>query len=383
MAILNSKQLWAERNRLAEEQRRAVDDKDESKALVIQGQIEQLDITIGHVIEEEDALRNAPKPKPHNESFGVRILGVRDEFHGLQVGFKNSAEVGPRNAASVVTVGAPTEIELELPAKLPGAFQNFASTLLETPAAGSVTYKQRDKSSESGAPATWGGVTEGASATKAQVIYAWKDAVANKETIAGYVPISKDTLMDYDELLDLIEHDLLLDLDEITNAKYWNGSDSTHIVGITNVTGIQTFTEAMGGMYFDAIRMMRTKVMRNARRIPTHVAVSPEVREAIDLYKTETGLYQTLGSDVYWGMQVVEDASCPGILVYDSFAARRRAIHGGTTVEIGYYNDQFIKNELSILGEHTKALQVRYPDAFCLAKQTDLDKAPAAAGVGA
>lgn len=383
MAILNSKQLWAERNRLAEEQRRAVDDKDESKALVLQGQIEQLDITIGHVIEQEDALRNAPKPQPQNESFGVRILGTRDEFHGLAVGFKNSAEVGPRNAASVVTVGAPTEIELELPAKLPGAFQNFASTLLETPAAGSVTYKQRDKTSESGAPATWGGVTEGASATKAQVIYAWKDAVANKETIAGYVPISKDTLMDYDELLDLIEHDLLLDLDEITNAKYWNGSDSTHIVGITNVTGIQTFTEAMGGMYFDAIRMMRTKVMRNARRIPTHVAVSPEVREAIDLYKTETGLYQTLGSDVYWGMQVVEDASCPGLLVYDSFAARRRAIHGGTTVEIGYYNDQFIKNELSILGEHTKALQVRYPDAFCLATQTDLDKAPAAAGVGA
>lgn len=383
MAILNSKQLWAERNRLAEEQRRAVDDKDESKALVIQGQIEQLDITIGHVIEEEDALRNAPKPKPHNESFGVRILGVRDEFHGLQVGFKNSAEVGPRNAASVVTVGAPTEIELELPAKLPGVFQNFASTLIETPAAGSVTYKQRDKTSESGAPATWDGVTAGTSATKAQVLYAWKDAVANKETIAGYVPISKDTLMDYDELLDIIEHDLLLDLDEITNGKYWNGSDSTHIVGITNVTGIQTFTEAMGGMYFDAIRMMRTKVMRNARRIPTHVAVSPEVREAIDLYKTETGLYQTLGSDVYWGMQVVEDASCPGLLVYDSFAARRRAIHGGTTVEIGYYNDQFIKNELSILGEHTKALQVRYPDAFCLATQTDLDKAPAAAGVGA
>lgn len=375
MAILNSKQLWAERSRLADEQRRAADDGDEKKALVIQGQIDQLDITIEHVIDEEDALRNAPKPEPRKESFGARILGARDEFRGLEVGF--------RNAASVVTVGAPTEIELEIPAKLPGAFQNFASTLIETPAAGSVTYKQRDKANESGAPATWAGVKSGASATKAQVIYAWKDAVANKETIAGYVPVSKDTLMDYDELLDIIEHDLLLDLDEITNAKYWNGSDSTHIVGISNTPGIQTFTDAMGGMYYDAIRKMRTKVMVNARRVPTHVAVSPEVREAIDLYKTATGLYQTLGSDVYWGMKVVEDASCPGILVYDSFAARRRAIHGGTTVEVGYYNDQFIKNELSILGEHTKALQVRYPDAFCLATKTDLDKAPAAAGVGA
>lgn len=372
MAILNSKQLWAERNRLAEEQRKAVDDKDQNKALVIQGHIEQIDETLNHVLEEEDELRRAPKPKMHDETFGVRILGARDEFRGLEVGFKAAAE---RNAASVVSVPGPTEIELELPMKLPTAFENFASTLIETPAAGSVTYKQRDKASESGSPDTWGGVTSGNSATKAQVIYAWKDAVANKETIAGYVPVSKDTLMDYDELLDIIEHDLLLDLDEKTNAKYWGGTSSTGIKGIQNVTGIQVFDTHMGGRYYDAIRMMRTKVMKGSRRVPTHVCVSPEVREAIDLYKTETGLYQTLGSDVYWGMKVIEDESCPGILVYDSFAARRRAIHGGTSVELGYYNDQFIKNELSILAEHTKALQVRYPDAFCLAKKTDLDQA--------
>ena len=125
---------------------------------------------------------------------------------------------------------------------------------------------------------------------------------------------------------------------------------------------------------------MRTLVMKNARRVPTHVAVSPEIREAIDLYKTQTGFYQTLGTDIYWGMQIVEDINCPGILVYDSFAARRRAIHGGVTVEVGYINDQFAKNELSILAEHTKALQVRYPDAFCYATKTDLDRAVAGGG---
>ncbi len=421
MAILNSKQLWAERNRLAEEQRRAVDDKNQDKALIIQGQIEQIDSTLNHVLDEEDALRHMPKPKVQNETFGMRILGARDEFHGLEVGFKTAAE---RNETTVVSVTGPKEIELELPMKLPTAFENFASTLLETPAAGSISYKQRDKSNESGGPDTWGGVTSGNSAAKAKVIYAWKDAVANKETIAGYVPVSKDTLLDYDELLDIIEHDLLLDLDAKTNAKwkdavanketiagyvpvskdtlldydelldiiehdllldldaktnakYWNGNSGTGIKGIENTVGIQTFETHMGGRYFDAIRMMRTKVMTGSRRVPTHVCVSPEVREAIDLYKTETGLYQTLGSDVYWGMTVIEDESCPGILVYDSFAARRRAIHGGTTVELGYYNDQFIKNELSILAEHTKALQVRYPDAFCLAKKTDLDQAAA------
>lgn len=81
----------------------------------------------------EDALRNAPKPKPQNTSFAERIFGARDEFHGVEIGFKNSAEVGPRNDATVVTVGAPTEIELELPAKPESPFQTFADTLLEAP----------------------------------------------------------------------------------------------------------------------------------------------------------------------------------------------------------------------------------------------------------
>lgn len=365
MPILNSKQLWQERQRLADEQAKLVTDGDNDGARVIEGQIKQLDITLDHVIQEEDKLRNAT-PKPQPKSFAERILGPRDQFHGLEVGFKN--------AASVVSVSAPTEIELELPAKSPALLNNFAATLPEAPAVGPISYKQRGE--QTGNPETWAGVTDGTSATKAQVIYTWKDAVANKETIAGYVPISKDTLADYDELASIIQSDLLIDLNDVTDAKYLTGNNSTGIIGVLNTPGIQEFTTTMAGAYFDAIRKMRTLVMNNARRIPTHVCISPDIKEAIDLYKTTTGLYQALGDNVYWGMQVVEDTNCDGILVYDSFAARRRSIHD-TTVEVGYYNDQFIKNELSILAEHTKVLQVRYPDAFCHATKANLDKAVA------
>ncbi len=363
MALLNSKELWQERSRLVDEQRKFAEAQDEDKALIIQGQIEQLDITLDKVISEEDVMRRQPMPKASAKSFGEMILGDRDEFRGLEFGFKNTA--------TVVTVGAPTEIELELDPERPSVYNNFASTLQETAAIGSISYKQRAE--QVGNPETWAGVVDGTSAEKAKVIYTWKPAVANKETIAGYVPVSKDTLSDYDELLGIIQGDLLLDLEEVTDAKYWGGNNSTGIIGIKNTTGIQVFTVAMGGLYFEAIRKMRTKVMTTARRIPTHVCISPEIKEAIDLYKTETGLYQSLGSDNYWGMKVVEDPNCDGILVYDCFAAKRRSIHG-TTVEVGYVNDQFIKNELSILAEHTKALQVRYPDAFCYASKTDLDK---------
>ncbi|MDD7369716.1 MAG: phage major capsid protein [Berryella intestinalis] len=360
MSILNSKQLWAERKRLADEQASLVRDGKADQAFVIEGQIKQLDITIDHVIEAESEMRAAPVPKEAADTFGARVLGSRDEFRGLEFGFKN-----------VVHLGGPTEIELEIPEKSRSLLNNFASTLLEADAAGSVSYKQR--TSQTGAPETWAGVSEGTSATKAKVLYAWKDAVANKETVAGYVPVSKDSLADYDELLDIIENDLVIDLEQVADAKYLNGSNSTGIVGILNTTGIQQYQEKESKRYFDAIRRMRTKVMLGSRRIPTHVCMSPEIKEAIDLYKTETGLYQSLGSDVYWGMKVVEDSNCPGILVYDFMAARRRNIHG-TSVEVGYYNDQFIKNELSILAEQTKALQVRYPDAFCFAAKETLDQ---------
>ena len=356
----NSKALWEERERLSNEQHALMDEGKADEARVIEGQLKELDITLDYVLKQEDALRNAPKPEPQPMDAVTRLLGPRDEFKGLEIGFKNA----------VTYVTPPTEVELGIPAKQPAVLANFAGTLADVPADGSVSYKQRG--TQTGAPDTWAGVTDGTSAIKEAVIYTWTDAVANQETIAGYVPVSKKSLRDYDELENVIFNDLLIDVDDKVDAKLVAGSNSTGIVGITNTTGIQTYTTASAGAYFDAIRKMRTLVMENARRVPTHVCLSPEIKEAIDLYKTSEGLYQSLGTDVYWGMQVVEDINCPGILVYDSYAATVRTI-GQTTVEVGYANAQFIQNELSVLAETTKALQVRYPDAFCYAAKTDLD----------
>jgi hypothetical protein len=359
----NSKQLFAERQRLADNQAALVAENKTDEALVVEGQIKQLDITLEHVLDEEDKLRNELKVAKNSTRLGESVLGARDEFRGLEMGY--------RNATSVVTVGAPTEIELALPSKSPSLFNNFISTIPSTPAQGDVHYKQR--AAQTGEVGTWGGVTDGTSATKAQVIYAWNDATAVKETIAGYVPVSKDTLRDYDELMGIIENDLVLDVREATDARCLKGSNSSGIVGAINTPGILSFADAVGGLYFEAIRKMRTKVMTTARRIPTHVCLSPEIKEAIDLYKTETGLYQAISGDTLWGMQVIEDINCDGILVYDSFASRVRPVHG-LTVEVGYYNDQFIKNELSILAEQTAAYQVIYPDALCYATKENLDK---------
>lgn len=364
MTLLNSKQLFNERQRLADEQAKLVTDGEVDNARVIEGQIKQIDLTLQHVLDEEEKLRTAPTAPKVADTFGVKILGPKDQFRGLEVGFKNDA--------SVSFMKSPYEVDLTLDAKPDPVYMTFADTLAEVPAQGSVKYQRRK--AQIGNPDTWGGVTTGNSATKAKVIYQWEEAVANEETIAGYVPVSKQSLQDYAELLSVIEHDLLLDLKYKTDDKYLNGNNSAAgIVGIKNTAGIQEVSDGFGGAYFDAIRKMRTKVMTASNRIATHVLVSPDIKEAIDLYKTTTGLYQSLGDGFYWGMQVIEDPNFDGILVYDMNAAKRRSV-GDVTVEVGYFNDQFIKNELSILAEHRKALQVTYPDAFCYASKTNLDK---------
>ena len=363
-----SRQLFARRQELANNQAALMEQGDEDGARIVEGQIREIDITLDHVLEEEERMRAEYQAAPATRaSFGEQILGARDEFQPLQVGFRNDA------APSVVTVAGPQEIEYDIPAKPARLLYEFASTLPSAPAKGPVTFKQR--STQHGTPDTWAGVDAetGISATKSKVIYTWKDATANKETIAGYVPISKDTLADYDELLSIIEHDLLLDLGDKRDDKYVSGSNSNGIVGILNTVGIQAFTQHFGGLYWEAICHMRNEARKNARAIPTHVCMHPDIKMAIDLYKTQQGFYQDIG-DNFWGMVPVEDFNVNGILVYDAFAARKRPIHG-TSVEVGYVNDQFIKNELCLLAEETSCLQVVRPDSFVYATKASLDAA--------
>ncbi|MEC4294040.1 phage major capsid protein [Adlercreutzia shanghongiae] len=367
--LFNSKELWAERNKLVESQRALMDEDKVDEARVVEGQIKQIDLTLEHVLGEEQKMRDTSRiAKTPSASFAEQILGARDEFRGLEVGFRVEGD------PTVTTVTAPTQVELEIPGKRPALLNNFAATLGSAEASGDIEFRQR--SAQYGEPDAWAGVKDGSSATKSKVVYTWKPAKALKETIAGYVPVSKATLKDYAELANIIESDLILDVNEKENGKFLTGSNSTGIIGVLNTPGILAFTVGVGGLYYEAIRLMRTKVMKEARRVPTHVCLHPDIKTAIDLYKTETGLYQFLGDNTLWGMTVVEDFDCAGILVYDATCARKRPVHT-MSVEVGYVNDQFIKNELCVLAEKTTALQTTYPDGFCYASKTDLDKTAA------
>lgn len=368
-----SRQLFARRQELASAQVSLVEEGRVDEAQVVEGQIREIDITLDQVLEDEERMRGeaAAAPSPAHVPFAERVLGPRAEFRGLDTTFSVLLNEGDPVTPSVVTVGGPEEHDYTIPGKDAPLLKNFASTLPSAPAAGAVNYKRR--STQYGEPGTWAGVDPETlvSATKAKVIYTWVDVVANPETTAGYVPVSKDTLRDYDELLSIIENDLTIDIDEKENTKFLTGNNNNGIVGAINTPGIQSFTTHMGGLYWEAIRHMRNTCMQNARRVPTHVCMHPDIKTAIDLYKTQQGFYQNIRDD-FWGMVPVEDFDCAGLMVYDAFSMRKRPVHG-TSVEVGYVNDQFIRNELSLLIERKTGLQVIRPDAIVYATKANLD----------
>lgn len=350
MEILGSKSIFNEIERVEGAMNDFVAAGDMDNARICEGQIKQLNINLKNALEKEDELRHAPAPKVAPKNFAELVLGARDEFRGMK-------------PVDTISIESPIETDFDIPGKEESPFGTVAATLASAPSVGDVKYFQR--STQTGDPDTWAGVGE----AKPQVVYSWLAKTALAEVIAAYVPISEESLADYDELAAIITNDLAIDSRAALNKKVVAGNNSNGIIGITNTIGIQSFTTASA--YFEAIRKMKTLVMKNANRIPDCVAVSPEVRESLDLYKTSEGLYQALGSDFLWGLRVVEDPTVDGILVYDSTAAKIRTVRG-LDVKTGTVNDQFIKNELCIRMEQKAALEVRYPSAFCFAKTADL-----------
>ena len=70
----NSKELWAERNKLVENQRALMDEDKVDEARIVEGQIKQIDLTLEHVLDEEEKLRSSASiKKTPRASFAEQI----------------------------------------------------------------------------------------------------------------------------------------------------------------------------------------------------------------------------------------------------------------------------------------------------------------------
>ena len=313
-----------------------------------------------------DQVRNIPRLTPgpfrggelasgellHGFNPTEQAFGSREAFRGVTAGFRAAITIPSRRALTIPS--GPIIVDTTIPA-FADYPRGFADTLIQAPTAGSVTFLRRGVRTNNAAQ--W------ASGEKAESSYEWAEATAPLTWIAHHTPISKTEASDWDQLDAIVRNELMIGLAQAKSVAALVGTNAAGIVGVTNTLGTQPYTastvpDADGNVdnVYDSIRRMATKVFLVSGFRPTHVAMSPQVKEQLDLLKGEDGHYLiiSVGTKV-WGLEIVEDV---GLTTVDDGATHNGAIvyaNIGATwytketdnVEIGLVDDQFINKVVS------------------------------------
>lgn len=364
--ILNKKTMLNDQISVAVQEERMDD------ARRMEGQIALLDEMLPDAIKAESEIAaNAQQitkayvPK----NMGQYLLGAKNEFKPLEAGFMVTKPLD-----AVVSIPDPTIEETTVPGWGESPFFTFADTLAKGTTDGDVKYMQRVKRNLNVKPWKSG-------ETKAESELTWTKKTAPIELLATYIPVEIPTLSRYGELESTINNELRIGLAEKKDERCLVGDDTEGMVGILNTTGIQTYTAKDGDHVVDSLRRMVTLAIMNSRLYPNYIAVAPQVKEAIDLLKDSNGSYLTLmANGRVWNLPVIEDVNMVvaetsgdkatlhfGAMVYFSQAATLFSCDA-QTLRVGTVNDQFVKNQLSLLLEESNALKVTYPDAFVYCK---------------
>jgi len=307
---------------------------------------------------------------PHGFNPTEQAFGSREAFKGVTAGFRAVITLPSRRALTIPSHPALVDQSVPAFADYP---RGFADTLIQAPTEGSVTFLRRGV--RTNAAAQW------ATGDKAESSYTWTEATAPLTWIAHHTPISKTEASDWDQLDAIVRNEMMIGLAQAKSVAALVGTNAAGIVGVTNTAGVQPYTantvaDADGNTdnVYDSIRRMATKVFLVSGFRPTHVAMSPQVKEKLDLLKGEDGHYLAITvGDRVWNLVIVEDT---GLTTVDGGATHYGAIvyaNIGATwytketdnVEIGLVDDQFINNAYTLLAEGRNALAVKYPDAFC------------------
>lgn len=370
----NSVELLNHINGLEASQKTAMEANDTASAHRLQGEIDARKADLANMVAAEADARNAgtPEPKPKNTaSLGERVFGPRNEFTGVAEGFtavvKN--EVGPVD--NPLAPADPTVTDPKLPGSNPMQRPLLVDVLYKGTTEGAATqYFVRDMAQWDSKAAQW------KTGTKKRSNIAWTPEEAKPVTFAHYIPIAKRSAQHHSELVSLVNGELMLGL---------NMSKSEDIINSTEAAGkvkglfdfdLISHTPVVGDNIYDTIRRMVT-VSSKAWMRPTHVVMTSEAKEALDLLKGDDGHYLLVGDkENPWGLTVIVDdgmlttdgdgAEVHRVMVFTDGAAEYRESESNN-VTVGLVANQFIENAYTMLGECEGKLIVRHPESFVYA----------------
>lgn len=231
---------------------------------------------------------------------------------------------------------------------------------------------------------TRGANTVAEGATKPESAITWIERIATIEKIADSIPVTKEAWNDLSFIKSEIQNLLNLNIALKVDQQLWDGD------GVSpNLKGIYTYASAYAGTDFngavdfanlsDLAAIVATSISanKNKKYQANTVIINPVDALRLKLIKTDQGNYinSPLASLVP-GLRVVESSQVDAntMLVGDF---RYGTIYDleGFNIEMGWVNDQFIKNQMTILAEQRLMLLVRNVDVDAFRKVTDISAA--------
>lgn len=177
--------------------------------------------------------------------------------------------------------------------------------------------------------------------------------------VAGYIKVSKEMLADLAFVRSEINMDLMEAIEQNIDDAILNGAGGTSLTGlIGNVPAFAagTFAGAVPSANIqDVIRIAKANI-EAANFVPTHVVLNPEDVAKIELTKTSAGEYTY---PAFWdanmnvaGLMVVSSNNiAAGTLLVGDFTKLNLKFREDVNLQVGYENDDFTRNMVTILAE--------------------------------
>lgn len=236
-----------------------------------------------------------------------------------------------------------------------------------------VTYIQQTEQPQS----AWTGEAVAKTEYQAQYVEVSKQV----KKVAGIVKVSKEMLSDLSFIQNEINTDLVQGVLSKLDNSILNGAGGTDLEGILSFAPLfsaGTFTNTIvSANILDVIRVSMSQI-ETAKFTPTHVVLHPVDVARMQLTKTSTGEYTT---PIFYPSQNNEMRVANLIVVSTTYMTAGNFLVGDMTksnlrirenvnIQVGYVNDDFQRNMVSILAEARAVHYVKLNDVNAFVRGT-------------
>jgi HK97 family phage major capsid protein len=198
----------------------------------------------------------------------------------------------------------------------------------------------------------------------------WEEISSEVKKIAGSIKVSKEMLDDLAFVRSEINTVLMEQIEQAIDYSMLNGAGGSDLYGlIGNVPNFNAGNFAgtiVGANIIDVLQVCKAQIQA-ANFQPTHVVMNPEDKAKLELTKTSTGEYTYpmffTGAENIAGLIVVASNNITaGTIIVGDFSKLIVKVREAVNLTVGYENDDFTRNMVTIIAEARLVQYIRNND---------------------